>query len=143
MPTLLNLNHLNLNVRDLERSRRFYCDILGMTLQWEEESMIFLRCGETDFALIQRDPVEVESIHFGFRLPESGDVDAWADHLRKQNATIEHGPFERDAGRVLFARDPDGYRIEFYWEGPDAGERSSAATTSAVSGVSKSVSGAP
>ncbi len=116
MPTLADLNHLNLNVRDLERSRRFYCDVLGMRLKWEREDMLFLRCGETDVGIMQREPVHVDSIHFGFRLGSPAEVDAWAEHLARHQATIEHAPFERDGGRVLFARDPDGYRLEFYYD---------------------------
>jgi metallothiol transferase len=118
MPTLPNLNHLNLNVKDLERSRRFYCEVLGIRLQWEDEAMLFLRCGDADLSISQREPVQVESIHFGFRLERPAEVDAWADHFRRHGVTIDRGPFDRDGGRTLYARDPDGYMLELYYEGP-------------------------
>jgi catechol 2,3-dioxygenase-like lactoylglutathione lyase family enzyme len=119
MPALPGLNHLNLSVSDRGESRRFYCGILGMTLQWEDVGFLFLRSGEVDLSLMEREPVQVEGIHFGFRLDDPEEVDAWADHLRQHGVEIGDGPFDRDGGRTFYARDPDGYRIEFYYEAPD------------------------
>jgi len=111
------ITHLNLNVTDIERSRRFYVDVLGMTLQWEREGFLFLRSGEVDMGIIQRTPVQVDGMHFGFRLGSRAEVDTWHRYLVQHAVTILEGPFDRDDGRTFFASDPDGYSIEFYFEG--------------------------
>jgi catechol 2,3-dioxygenase len=111
------LTHLNLNVADIERSRHFYIDVLGMTLQWEREGFLFLRSGEVDLGIIQRTPVEVDGMHFGFRLGSRADVDEWHRYLVAHRVGILEGPFDRDEGRAFFASDPDGYSIEFYFDG--------------------------
>jgi catechol-2,3-dioxygenase len=46
------------------------------------------------------------------------EVDAWADHFRKLEVTIARGPLDREGGRALFARDPDGYTFEIYCDAP-------------------------
>ena len=59
-------------------------------------------------------PIVGGTFHFGFRVAEKDDVDAWIDRLRSRNVPIliEHN----HAGSVYVARisDPDGYELEIY-----------------------------
>ena len=47
------IDHVVLWVSDLERSRRFYIDQLGMTVNHESDWQSFLWCGEIQVALFQ------------------------------------------------------------------------------------------
>ena len=39
------LNHVNIGVSDLEKSKKFYCELFGMTEVYREPHLIFLMCG--------------------------------------------------------------------------------------------------
>ena len=47
----VGIDHTVLHVSDLERSKRFYMDILGMTLRHESSWQAFLWCGSQQVAL--------------------------------------------------------------------------------------------
>ena len=48
------IDHVVLWVSDLERSKRFYVDLLGMTMHHESDWQSFLWCGEQQVALFQQ-----------------------------------------------------------------------------------------
>ena len=87
------------------------------------ESMAVYRVGTEDTLVI----VEAETSydpnsrdfrvdHIGFFLNSPEEVDEMADYLREQDVTILSGPANRKRGRFLFASDPDGNLIEFFFE---------------------------
>mgnify|MGYP000194029544 CR=1 FL=1 len=39
------LNHVNIGVLDLEKSKKFYCEVFGMAEVYREPHLIFLICG--------------------------------------------------------------------------------------------------
>src|SRR5688572_16001476 len=47
------IDHVVLYVSDLERARRFYIDVLGMTVAHESDWQSFLWCGENQVALFE------------------------------------------------------------------------------------------
>lgn len=111
----VSLNHLHLNVRDLERSVRFYKEALGLVETFRPEpGLAFVSPpGSRDsLALHQAEPVGSEGMqHFGFRL-EVGDLDrAIAQVERAGGKLVSRG---KHAGRYPYAyvADPDGYVIE-------------------------------
>lgn len=56
--------------------------------------------------------------HFGFRLTDLADVDAAAVEVERAGGTgIERGEF-CPGEPYIFARDPDGYQIEIWYELP-------------------------
>jgi catechol 2,3-dioxygenase-like lactoylglutathione lyase family enzyme len=111
----LRLTHLNLDARDLDASCRFYGEFLGLpvirrdgTLRVEHPSyLLVINAGE---------PQVSGTFHFGFRVADAGDVDAWIERLRSHRVPIIVEP--KEAGPVYVARveDPDGYNIEIYAE---------------------------
>ena len=49
------IDHVVLHVRDVERSKKFYMDLLGMTWAHGREGQAFLRCGSQMVALFAVD----------------------------------------------------------------------------------------
>ena len=122
------IGHVVLNVQDVERSTRFYTEVLGFQISdvYPEEmvpgGMVFLRCN-TDhhgIALVgsrpKRRPITSSSTTSPLRLASLDDVVRARDHLRRHGVTID---FEgrRRAGCQLAVefRDPDNHRLEIYW----------------------------
>jgi catechol 2,3-dioxygenase-like lactoylglutathione lyase family enzyme len=121
------IGHVVLNVADVERSARFYTDVLGFEVSdvYPEDmvpgGMVFLRCN-TDhhgIALVgstDRPSENVELNHLAFEVASLDDVVRARDHLRRHEVKID---FEgrRRAGCQLAVefRDPDNHRLEIYW----------------------------
>jgi catechol 2,3-dioxygenase-like lactoylglutathione lyase family enzyme len=101
--------------RDLERSARFYAEVLGLELVLDQGACRIFRVAGEGFLGVCRDPargVVPEGVTLTFVTPE---VDAWHERLAAAGVTLEGPPRETPAFGIynFFARDPDGYRIEF------------------------------
>ncbi len=117
----MHLGHLGLPVRDVDRARRFYETYFGFdpaTAQRYEDETIIIRNGDGfDLALHPIDDVGTPQpfLHFGFHLPERDDVGPLHDRLVRDGVEILERYEESDL--VSFkCLDPDGHRIEVYWE---------------------------
>lgn len=96
----MQLNHLNIDVRDIERSRRFYEAYFGFDLALHPVG------GEEQ---------EWAGFHFGFRLAEKRAVADLLRQMEGEGVTVVER--EDEDGFLSFkCLDPDGYRIEVYWE---------------------------
>ena len=117
----LGLDHVVLRVRDQDVSRRFYCEVLGCTLDHMNEriSLMQLRFGAQ---LIDLLPATAEAA------PGAGGLDHYClsircadlalvrDDLLRRGVAVEGDVVERrgayGTGPSLYLRDPDGYLIE-------------------------------
>jgi catechol 2,3-dioxygenase-like lactoylglutathione lyase family enzyme len=115
------LTHVHLVVRDLERSLRFYKSVFGMQERFRDgPKMVFLNTPDSqDLITLNEDPAEVQLAgvnggvaHFGFRLTNSGDLDAAIEEVEAAGGKLirrgEHGP----GVPFAYIADPDGYVIE-------------------------------
>jgi catechol 2,3-dioxygenase-like lactoylglutathione lyase family enzyme len=121
------IGHVVLNVEDVERSARFYTEVLGFQISdvYPEEmvpgGMVFLRCN-TDhhgIALVGSagsPAANVELNHLAFEVASLDDVFRARDHLRHHGVKIDFAGRRRAGSQLAVEfRDPDNHRLEIYW----------------------------
>jgi len=112
---IARIDHVGLHVADVERSRRFYAEVLGLA-EMPRPDLGFpgawFRVGSQELHLIGKNSRPGEpprERHFAF---EVDDAAGWAARLRERGVEFEE-PRERPDGAVqIFLRDPDGHVIE-------------------------------
>ena len=107
------IDHVVLHVGDLERSKRFYVDLLGFRVNHESDWQSFLWCGSQQVALFQmRDGGEIhagrEMNHMALRL-ESGEYEEVKAMLEAEG--VEVLGRQGDPNCIYFD-DPDGHRLQ-------------------------------
>lgn len=126
LPKTLGLRHLALNVRDVQVSKKFYCDFFGMQVEWEPDAKnIFLTSGGRDnLALHERHDLEFDYKrqpldHLGFMMKSKADVDTFRKRAVDMNVPIA---FElkqhRDGAYSFYLKDPDGYVVQVIYHPP-------------------------
>ena len=120
----MDLNHLNLRVRDPAGCRDFYQRHFGFRPAFEAEGGYFIK-NEGGFLLALLPPPAVEhqalpeGVHIGFRL--SGPDAVAALHERLAGAGVRTGAVEDYRPDELYVTfrcwDPDGTEIEIFWDG--------------------------
>ena len=117
----MDLDHLNLRVRDAAACRDFYVRHFGFEPAWDAEDGFFIRNGHGFLlALVNADPHHPlpPGFHIGFRLDGAERVGALRDQLTA--AAVSTGgleDFRPDEDYVTFrCWDPDGTEIEVFWE---------------------------
>ena len=132
MIRLKEIGHVLLRVLDLERSKKFYSEVLGFHLLEEdpEHGGTFMALeGQShaidlfevkDLEAAERQTPGVRGLgHIAFRV-ESEDA------LKEANATLrEHGvevlrSIDHVSQKSVYFHDPDGNTLEIYYELPDA-----------------------
>lgn len=117
------LTHLALAVRDPERSLRFYGQLLGVVEVFREPGFIQAQTpGSRDVLVFEKNASAAGKaggvVHFGFRLLDPADIDLAAREVVQAGGKIlSQGEF-CPGEPYLFARDPDGYEIEIWFELP-------------------------
>jgi catechol 2,3-dioxygenase-like lactoylglutathione lyase family enzyme len=122
------IDHVTLVVKDLERSRRFYRDLLGMAETTRPNfgfPGLWFQAGDTQIHMNVEGPdagpagmaafqgtSPSRGFHFAF---EVESCDGAAQQLRQMGVEIVAGPRNRpDGPRQLYIYDPDHYLVEIY-----------------------------
>ena len=114
----VGIDHTVLHVSDVVRSKRFYIDLLGMTVNHESSWQAFLWCGDQQVALFQ--VPEGTAIkpgddlnHMALRL-ESGTYEEVKAHLERNGCQVSGRPGD---DRCIYFDDPDGHRLQLLFPG--------------------------
>ncbi|HMA16779.1 MAG TPA: VOC family protein, partial [Kiloniellaceae bacterium] len=126
------LGHVVLMVADLERSLRFYTQVLGFKVSdvypatMVPGGMVFLRfnADHHGVALVGRSKPSGEGAaaglrdmhHMAFEVATLDEVLRARDHLERHGVVIDFEGRRRAGAQVAVEfRDPDGHRLEIYW----------------------------
>jgi catechol 2,3-dioxygenase-like lactoylglutathione lyase family enzyme len=115
------IDHIEIGVTNLDRSRRFYIDLLELRPTQSSAQELWLDGGGGRVHLVEiSDPkpsgwspndLQRGIRHVGFKVD---DVDAHVERLRQAGEPIAVEPFDTMADvRIAFFPDPDGARLEF------------------------------
>ena len=124
---IAKIGHVVLNVSDLERSTRFYTEILGFAVSdvYPTETvpggMVFMRCnadhhGVALVGALAGPAPHIDLHHLAFDVPTLDEVLRARDHLRRCGVPIDFEGRRRAGCQIAVEfRDPDGHRLEIYW----------------------------
>lgn len=108
-------SHVELTVRDLDASERFYTDVIGLVLSDREADALYLR-GLEEAAhhslVLRRGEGRAECARLGFRVFEEEHLDDLAAHLRRLGRPVAWSE-PAHQGRTLRTADPAGVPLEF------------------------------
>jgi len=130
--TVTELDHIVLNVSDIDRALTFYTDVLGL----EPERLDEFKAGEVGFPSVRINPdtiIDLFPMPLGGSLRESDtkskpnlnhfcivvsqtDFSGIVDYLKENGVTVRQGPVSRWGARgratSVYFLDPDGNEIE-------------------------------
>ncbi len=113
----IRLSHVELLVTDLDASRAFYVDMLGLQVTYQDSEMLTLRAMEErgHHCLVLRRADAPAATAVVFKVWSEADLDHAADWLARHGRPVAwvERPFQ---GRTLASSDPHGLPIEFYHE---------------------------
>jgi catechol-2,3-dioxygenase len=123
---LTRLQHLVLWVADVERSVRFYCDVVGFEVQRRYPAAAFLKIpGTADdhhLGLFEqagaRPPDEraARMYHAAWEVGELTDLARARQRLIAARSLV--GQSDHGTSLSLYAKDPDGLEFEIFWTVP-------------------------
>ena len=139
----MRMLHTMLRVGDLDKSIKFYCDILGMKLLRRKDypggefTLAFVGYGEekdnTVIELTYNWGVEEYDLGKGYGHIALGvdDIYGTCDRIKAQGGKVsrEPGPMKHGSTVIAFVEDPDGYKIELIQLGTRGSAKKEATAT--------------
>ena len=109
-------------VADMERSKRFYMETLGMELESENEAhtRVFLKTGPVHRIglFLRQDGKEIgaanETDHVGFTTPEGGTRKEIVADLESRGVAVHAQPHDPES---MYFQDPDGHPLQVHIKG--------------------------
>src|SRR5688572_30412998 len=130
IPQGTKIGHVHLKVADLDRSLKFYCDVLGFELiQKYGTQAAFVSAGGYHHHIGLNTweskggnpppPGTTGLYHLAILYPTRADL---ADALKRllANGIQLDGASDHGVSEALYLRDPDGNGVELYWDRPKA-----------------------
>lgn len=107
------VDHIVLHVNDVARAKKFYSDVLGMTVYRENDRQVFLHAGQQGVALFRKqDDIPLASgndlNHLALNVA-TGTYETLKADLEKHGVAVSGRPGE---DRCIYFRDPDGHRLQ-------------------------------
>jgi catechol 2,3-dioxygenase-like lactoylglutathione lyase family enzyme len=124
---ITKIGHVVLNCRDLERSVKFYTQILGFKISdiYEPDmvpgGMVFMRFNADHHGVglvgaMSDSAQNIELHHLAFEVASLDELLRVREHLEKNKVTIDfHGRRRAGAQIAVEFTDPDGHQLELFW----------------------------
>jgi catechol 2,3-dioxygenase len=115
-PQIIRLGQIILSVNDLEASRHFYVDLLGLNVLHETPQALYLRGVEDrEWTLKLEKSREPRLRQIGFKVGSDSVLDELAA-LASSHGLEHRWEKEQDRPRMLRVQDPFGFPIGFYFQ---------------------------
>jgi catechol 2,3-dioxygenase len=118
------LGPVHLAVTDLERSTRFYGEVIGLSLQGRENGVAALGAGGENLLVLHEEPDALPAgggqpglYHFALLHPSRLELSRAARRLAVTGAPIQ-GASDHKFSEAIYLPDPDGNGIELYADRP-------------------------
>ena len=113
MVKVSGIDHIVLHVTDVERARKFYADVLGMSVYRQNERQVFLHAGTQGVALFKKGgdaPLATgnDMNHLALNVTD-GTYEALKAGLEEHGVAVSGRPGE---DRCIYFQDPDGHRLQ-------------------------------
>ena len=107
------LNHITLAVTDLERSFKFYCDVMGFKPLCKWSKGAYFLVGNLWFCLNvdEKRVPQADYTHYAFSVSEN-EFSKTQDHIIKSGAMIFQE--NKSPGQSFYFLDPDGHKLEIH-----------------------------
>ena len=107
------IDHIVLHVNDVQRAKKFYTEVLGMTVYRENDKQVFLHAGQQGVALFKKQgdaPLTTgnDLNHLALNVA-TGTYEALKGELEKNGVAVSGRPGE---DRCIYFNDPDGHRLQ-------------------------------
>ena len=124
---LKRLQHLVLWVSNVERSARFYCDVVGFEVQRRHPAAAFLKIPGTaddhNLGLFEQTGVPRPDERVARMYHSAWEVDDLTDLALARRRLVDAGALVGSSNHgvslSLYAKDPDGLEFEIFWTVPD------------------------
>ena len=119
----MDLNHIQLNTKDVSAAAEFYGRYFGFTTQKKHGDGLFL-WNKHGFMMavnpLAENPIFPDWFHIGFRLETPEEVKSSYNRLVEDKLPIKVALQEHDDFVFYRCTDPTGYVVEVFWEpGPN------------------------
>src|SRR5690625_31507 len=119
-PDVLRCAYMELQVTDLEASRKFYVDDLGLVVTAEDDNAIYLRTFEEfihHYLVLREGPVAGVAA-FSFRVRTPQDLDKAQAYYEELGCRVQrrNDGFVTGVGDSLRVEDPLGFPYEFFYD---------------------------
>jgi len=107
------IDHLVLHVDDVARAKKFYTEVLGMTIYRENDQQVFLHAGSQGVALFRKQgdrslTAGNDLNHLALNVA-AGTYETLKADLENHGVTVTGRPGE---DRCIYFQDPDGHRLQ-------------------------------
>jgi catechol 2,3-dioxygenase-like lactoylglutathione lyase family enzyme len=117
--TVHRLGHVTMLTPDLNRSERFYREVVGFRLSDRREGFgIWLRCNADHHVLAFLASDRAALDHHAYEIPDWNEIKRVCDWCFRQGFPLDAGPMRHGPGNNVnvYVKDTDGVKIEFYAE---------------------------